>query len=118
VSGTWHEPPVRNQDKLYDTIEVLVDVAGGHGASPAQVALAWLLGRPAVTSLVIGARTDDQLRDNLGAADLVLTGDERAALDKVSLPELVYPHWHQLATSRDRLGAADLALLGPHFEDA
>jgi len=118
VSGTWHEPPVRNQDKLYDTIEVLVDVASGHGASPAQVALAWLLGRPAVTSLIIGARTDDQLRDNLGAADLVLTGDERAALDKVSLPELVYPHWHQLATSRDRLGAADLALLGPHFEDA
>jgi aryl-alcohol dehydrogenase-like predicted oxidoreductase len=118
VSGTWHEPPVRNQDKLYDTIEVLVDVASGHGASPAQVALAWLLGRPAVTSLIIGARTDEQLRDNLGAADLVLTGDERAALDKVSLPELVYPHWHQLATSRDRLGAADLALLGPHFEDA
>jgi aryl-alcohol dehydrogenase-like predicted oxidoreductase len=118
VSGTWHEPPVRNQDKLYDTIEVLVDVASGHGASPAQAALAWLLGRPAVTSLIIGARTDEQLRDNLGAADLVLTGDERAALDKVSLPELVYPHWHQLATSRDRLGAADLALLGPHFEDA
>jgi aryl-alcohol dehydrogenase-like predicted oxidoreductase len=118
VSGTWHEPPVRNQDKLYDTIEVLVDVASGHGASPAQGALAGLLGRPAVTSLIIGARTDDQLRDNLGAADLVLTGDERAALDKVSLPELVYPHWHQLATSRDRLGAADLALLGPHFEDA
>jgi aryl-alcohol dehydrogenase-like predicted oxidoreductase len=118
VSGTWHEPPVRNQEKLYDTIEVLVDVARGHGASPAQVALAWLLGRPAVTSLIIGARTDDQLRDNLGAADLVLTGDERAALDKVSLPELVYPHWHQLATSRDRLGPADLALLGPHFEDA
>jgi aryl-alcohol dehydrogenase-like predicted oxidoreductase len=118
VSGTWHEPPVRNQEKLYDTIEVLVDVARGHGASPAQVALAWLLGRPAVTSLIIGARTDDQLRDNLGAADLVLTGEERAALDKVSLPELVYPHWHQLATSRDRLGPADLALLGPHFEDA
>jgi aryl-alcohol dehydrogenase-like predicted oxidoreductase len=117
VSGTWNEPPVRDQEKLYDTIEVLVDVARGHGASPAQAALAWLLGRPAVTSLIIGARTDDQLRDNLGAADLVLTGDERAALDKVSLPELVYPHWHQLATSTDRLGAADLALLRPYFED-
>ena len=63
VSGTWHEPPVRNQEKLYDTIEVLVDIAGAHAASPAQVALAWLLGRPAVTSLIIGARTDEQLRD-------------------------------------------------------
>jgi aryl-alcohol dehydrogenase-like predicted oxidoreductase len=110
VSGTWNEPPVRDREKLYDTIEVLYDVAGSHGATPAQVALAWLLGRPAVTSLVIGARTDEQLLDNLGAAGLVLSHDERAALDKVSAPDLIYPHWHQLATSSDRLGAADRTL--------
>jgi aryl-alcohol dehydrogenase-like predicted oxidoreductase len=116
VSGTWHEPPVRNQEKLYDTIEVLVDIAGAHAASPAQVALAWLLGKPAVTSVIIGARTDEQLRDNLGGADLTLTADDRAALDKVSAPELIYPHWHQLATANDRLSAADLALLGQHLE--
>jgi aryl-alcohol dehydrogenase-like predicted oxidoreductase len=116
VSGTWNEPPVRNQEKLYDTIEVLVDIAGAHEASPAQVALAWLLGKPAVTSVIIGARTDEQLRDNLGGADLTLTADDRAALDKVSAPELIYPHWHQLATANDRLGAADLALLGQHLK--
>jgi len=117
VSGTWNEPPVRNQEKLYDTVDVLVDIAAGRaGVSPAQVALAWLLGRPAVTSLIIGARTDEQLRDNLGAADLTLTADEREALDKVSAPELVYPHWHQLATAKDRLGAGDLALLGQHLK--
>jgi aryl-alcohol dehydrogenase-like predicted oxidoreductase len=115
VSGTWNEPPVRDQEKLYDTVEVLVDIAAAHGASPAQVALAWLLGRPAVTSLIVGARTDEQLRDNLAAADLILAADERAALDKVSAPQLVYPHWHQLATASDRLGAADLALLGQHL---
>ncbi len=69
LSGEWHEPPVRDQEKLYDTIDVLIHVAGAHGAKPAQVALAWLLGRPAVTSVVIGARTDEQLRDNLGAAE-------------------------------------------------
>lgn len=115
LSGTWNEPPVRNQEKLYDTVDVLVDIAGAHGASPAQVALAWLLGRPAVTSVIIGARTDEQLRDNLGAADLELTADEREALDKVSAPELLYPHWHQLATASDRLGPADLALLGQHL---
>ena len=68
-----------------------------------------------MTSLIIGARTDEQLRDNLGAADLTLTADEREALDKVSAPELVYPHWHQLATAKDRLGVADLALLGQHL---
>jgi aryl-alcohol dehydrogenase-like predicted oxidoreductase len=115
LSGTWNEPPVRDQDKLYDTIEVLVDVAGAHRASPAQVALAWLLGRPAVTTVIIGARTDEQLRDNLGGAGLTLTAEERDALDKVSAPELVYPHWHQLATARDRLSAADLALLGQYL---
>ena len=112
VSGTWSEPPVRDQEKLYDTIEVLHDVAGAHGASVAQVALAWLLGRPAVASVIIGARNDEQLRDNLGAAELMLTADERAALDKISAPDLIYPYWHQLATASDRLGEADLALLG------
>ena len=116
VSGTWNEPPVRDREKLYDTVEVLVDIASSHGASPAQVALAWLLGRPAVTSLIIGARTDEQLADNLGAASLVLADDERAALDKVSAPELIYPHWHQANTARDRLGAADLALLSQHLD--
>jgi aryl-alcohol dehydrogenase-like predicted oxidoreductase len=115
LSGTWHEPPVRDLDKLYDTVEVLVDVASGRGASPAQVALAWLLGRAAVTSVIIGARTDEQLRDNLGGASLELSADERAALDKVSAPELVYPYWHQLNTAADRLGAPDLALLGQYL---
>jgi len=116
LSGEWNEPPVRDREKLYDTIEVLVDVAGAHGASPAQVALAWLLGRPAVTSLVIGARTEEQLRDNLGAAALTLAADEREALDKVSAPDLIYPHWHQAATAADRLSAADLALLRQHID--
>jgi aryl-alcohol dehydrogenase-like predicted oxidoreductase len=118
VSGTWNEPPVRDREKLYDTIEVLTDIAAGHRASPAQVALAWLLGRPAVTSVIIGARTDEQLRDNLGGASLKLGADERAALDKVSAPELPYPYWHQLNTAADRLGAADLALLAQHLPAA
>jgi aryl-alcohol dehydrogenase-like predicted oxidoreductase len=117
VSGQWDEPPIRDQDRLYDTIEVLVDVAGAHGVSPAQVALAWLLGRPAVTSLIIGARTEEQLADNLGAAALTLAADERAALDKVSQPELLYPYWHQLNTAADRLGPADLTLLAPRLPD-
>jgi len=115
VSGTWSEPPVRDQEKLYDTVEVLVDIAGAHGASPAQVALAWLLGRPAVTSVIIGARTDEQLIDNLGGASLLLSADERAALDKVSAPDLIYPYWHQRNTAADRLGPADLALLAQHL---
>ena len=65
-------------------------------------------------SLVIGARTEEQLADNLGAADLELADDERARLDEVSAPPLLYPYWHQAKTSSDRLSEADLTLLGAH----
>jgi aryl-alcohol dehydrogenase-like predicted oxidoreductase len=114
LSG-WDEPPVYDQEKLYDIVEVIVDVAKGRGASPAQVALAWLLDRPQVASLVIGARTQEQLADNLGAADLSLTAEEHARLEEVSRPPLLYPHWHQANTAADRLGPAELSLLGPHL---
>jgi aryl-alcohol dehydrogenase-like predicted oxidoreductase len=112
--GEWDEPPVYDQEKLYDTVEVLVSVGEAHGVSAAQVALAWSLGRPGVTSLVIGARTAEQLADNLAAADLKLSDEERARLDEVSAPTLLYPYWHQAKTAADRLSAADLTLLGPH----
>jgi len=113
--GDWSEPPVHDEGKLYDTVDVLVEIGAAHGVSAAQVALAWLLGRPGVTSLVVGARTEEQLGDNLAAADLVLADDERARLDAVSAVPLRYPHWHQLATAKDRLSPADLSLLAPHL---
>jgi aryl-alcohol dehydrogenase-like predicted oxidoreductase len=111
----WNEPPVRDQEALYDTVDALVAIATERGVSPAQVALAYLLGKPAVTSLVIGARTSAQLADNLSAADLALTAEERAQLDKVSQPPLIYPYWHQAKTASDRLSPADLTLLGPYL---
>ena len=107
----WDEPPVRDEGRLYDIIEVLVEVAEGRGVSAAQVALAWLLGRPGVASIVVGARTDEQLADNLAAADLELSEEERGRLDEVSAPPLIYPFWHQLKTASDRLGPADTPLL-------
>jgi aryl-alcohol dehydrogenase-like predicted oxidoreductase len=88
-----------------------VEIGEAHGVSAAQVALAWLLGRTGVTSLVIGARTDEQLADNLAAAGLELAADERARLDELSEPPLLYPYWHQLKTASDRLSEADLTLL-------
>ena len=56
------------------------------------------------------------LADNLAGASLVLGDDERAQLDKVSAPPLIYPYWHQAKTARDRLSAADLALLAPYLD--
>ena len=111
----WNEPPVYDQDKLYDTVDVLVSVGEEHGVSAARVALAYLLAKPAVTSLVVGARTSEQLADNLAAADLELSPADIERLDKVSAPVLLYPYWHQAKTARDRLSPADLTLLGPYL---
>jgi aryl-alcohol dehydrogenase-like predicted oxidoreductase len=111
----WNEPPVYDQDKLYDTVDVLVSVGDEHGVPAARVALAYLLAKPAVTSLVVGARTSEQLADNLAAADLELSPADIERLDKVSAPVLLYPYWHQAKTARDRLSPADLTLLGPHL---
>ena len=112
----WGEPPVHDEAKLYDTIEVLVAIAEARGISAAEVALTWLLGRPAVTSVVIGARTEEQLKANLRAAELTLTAEERQRLDDVSQSPLQYPYGHQANTVASRLSAADLSLIGPHLK--
>ncbi|MDX6255980.1 MAG: hypothetical protein QOJ11_2314 [Frankiales bacterium] len=116
VVQEWNEPPIHDEERLYDIVDVLVDIAGSHGVSAAQVAIAWLLGREAVTSVVIGARTIEQLGDNLAAADLALDPAERTRLDEVSQPPLLYPYWHQAASAADRLSPADLSLIGPYLE--
>lgn len=74
-----------------------------------------LLGRPGVTSVVIGGRTEAQLEDNLQASSLVLSAEERKRLGEVSQPPLLHPCWHQRNTAGDRLGLADLALLAPYL---
>jgi aryl-alcohol dehydrogenase-like predicted oxidoreductase len=109
----WGEPPIHDEAQLYNIIDVLVEIAETRKVSAAQVALAYTLGRPGITSLVIGARTDAQLADNLAAANLTLSSEETARLDSASLPRLLYPYWHQAKTANERLSAADLSLLGP-----
>jgi aryl-alcohol dehydrogenase-like predicted oxidoreductase len=110
--GDWDEPPVYDEDRLYDVVDALMEIADARGVSPAAIALAYTLGRPAVTSVIVGARTTEQLTANLAAADLVLADDERARLDQVSRLPLLYPYWHQAKAAADRLSPADLALLG------
>jgi aryl-alcohol dehydrogenase-like predicted oxidoreductase len=111
----WNEPPVHDQERLYDIVEALIEIGTAHGVSAAQVALAWLLTRPAVTSIVLGARTEEQLADNLATAGLRLGDDEVARLEAVSRPPLPYPYWHQAATASDRLSEADLTLIRPYL---
>ena len=67
-------------------------------------------------AVIVGARTDEQLADNLAAAELELSADEAARLEEVSRPPLLYPYWHQRKTAADRLSSADLSLIGPYLE--
>lgn len=77
----------------WDVIGAVEDLAKARGATMAQVALAWVAAQPAVTSVILGARTTEQLADNLGAADLVLTQDEIETLSAISKPEMSdYPY--------------------------
>ncbi len=109
-SAGWTEPPVRDRERLYDIVEVLMRIGEAHGVSAAQVALAWLLTRPAVASLVIGGRTEAQFAENFKAVDLRLSAEELEALNVVSRPPLIYPHWHQGQFGAERFSAADRAL--------
>lgn len=111
----WTEPPVHDENRLYDIVEVVVGIAEAHGVSGAEVALAWLLGRPGVATVIIGARTEAQLASNLRSTALTLSEAERTSLDQVSKTPLAYPYWHQARTAKDRLGPADMSLIGPHL---
>jgi len=89
---TFDFPPV-DRDRAFDCVEVMRAMAASRGASVAQIALAWLLHQPQVTSVIVGARRPEQLADNLAATQVVLTADELAALDAVSRLPAEYPGW-------------------------
>jgi aryl-alcohol dehydrogenase-like predicted oxidoreductase len=110
----WTEPQVHDEDRLYDTVDALVEIGEGYGVSAAQVALAYTLAKPAVTSVIVGARTEEQLRDNLAAADLTLTAEQMERLDTVSGVPLLYPYWHQANVQPGRFSPADLSLIQRH----
>jgi aryl-alcohol dehydrogenase-like predicted oxidoreductase len=82
-----------DEEGAFAVVDALDEIGRGHDASVAQVALGYLLRKPGVTSVVVGARTREQLADNLGAAGLALTDGEMARLDALTPPPRVYPHW-------------------------
>ncbi|MDZ7680706.1 MAG: aldo/keto reductase [Fodinibius sp.] len=85
-------PPV-DKEEAYDVVEEMDEIADSKGASIPQVALAWLLHREGVTSVIIGAKNMSQLKDNLGAAEVELTADEIARISEVTKPRDIYPNW-------------------------
>lgn len=87
-------PPV-DDERLYRVVDALDEIAKETGKTVPQIALNWLLQRPTVSTLVIGARNEEQLRQNLGAVGWNLTAEQIALLDAASHVTPVYPYWHQ-----------------------
>jgi aryl-alcohol dehydrogenase-like predicted oxidoreductase len=87
-------PPV-DDEYLYRVVDALDEIAAETGKSVPQIALNWLLQRPTVSTVIIGARNEEQLKQNLGAVGWTLTADQIAKLDAASARTLAYPYWHQ-----------------------
>jgi len=105
--GTRMQGPLKDflptdWDRVYNIVDVLDEIAKGHGVPVAAVALAWLIQKPAVTSMIIGARTLDQLRENLKAAEVKLSQEEMKRLDEVSARPMPYPQWMIATVGQDR----------------
>lgn len=92
-------------ESAYDVVEAVGDIAEARGVSSSQVALNWLTTRAGVSSVIIGARTEEQLADNLAAATWTLSEEEIQRLDELTVPRILYPYWHQQFSAR--LGPAD-----------
>lgn len=87
--------PVVADELLYKVVDALDAVAAETGKTVPQVALNWLLRKPTISSVIIGARNEQQLRDNLVAASFTLTKEQVAKLDEASTHQVAYPYWHQ-----------------------
>jgi aryl-alcohol dehydrogenase-like predicted oxidoreductase len=85
--------PIVDKERVWRILDAMAPIAKAHGCSPARISLAWLLTKPVVTSVIVGAKRLDQLRDNIAAVDLRLTAEEIKQLDEVSALPPEYPGW-------------------------
>jgi aryl-alcohol dehydrogenase-like predicted oxidoreductase len=95
--------PIVDKERTWNILDAMAPIARAHDCSPARISLAWLLSKPVVTSVILGAKRLDQLQDNLAAVDLKLTDDELKQLDDVSALPPEYPGWMLPFQSSDRL---------------
>ena len=87
--------PPMTDEYLFKVVDALEAVAAETGKSVPQVAINWLLGRPTVSNVIIGARNEEQLKENLGCLGWSLTTAQVKKLDEASVTPMAYPYWHQ-----------------------
>src|ERR1700750_1544490 len=102
--------PIVDKERTWKILEVMAPIAKAHDCSPARISLAWLLTKPVVTSVIIGAKRLDQLQDNLAAVEIKFTEEEIQFLDEVSALPPEYPGWMKPFQDAGRLGPVDPVL--------
>ncbi len=94
--------PQVDDEYLYKVVDAIEEVAKETGKTVPQIALNWLLQRPTIANVIIGARNEEQLRQNLGSVGWNLTKEQVAKLDAASATQPIYPYWHQRLTFANR----------------
>ena len=98
-------------ERLYSVVDVLDEVAQRNNATIPQVVMAWLLERPGVTNLAVGARSLEQWNDLLGTFEVSLDAEDTQAIDDAGRPSLAYPFWHQADMASERMSDADESIM-------
>ena len=109
--GGWPEPWVQDQERLYQVIDALEEVAINHNASVPQIAYSWVRDRPNVGPIVIAARNEEQLKENIASFDIQLTQEEHDRIESVARPAPIYPHWHRAMSSLEMGSPSEITYL-------
>lgn len=109
--GGWSEPWVQDQERLYKVIDALEEVAASHNASVPQIAYAWVRDRPNVGPIIIAARNEEQLKENIASFDIKLTQEEHDLIESAARPAPIYPLWHRAMSSFEKGSPAEMTYL-------
>ncbi|WP_053216988.1 aldo/keto reductase [Virgibacillus senegalensis] len=109
--GGWSEPWVQDQERLYQVIDALEEVAANHDATVPQIAYTWVKDRPNVGPIVIAARNEQQLRENIASFDIQLTQEEHDRIESVARPVPIYPNWHRAMNSLEMGSSSEIPYL-------
>jgi aryl-alcohol dehydrogenase-like predicted oxidoreductase len=110
----WKEPWVMDEERLFRVIDAVEEVAAERGATAAQVALAWVKDRPGVGPVVLGARDERQLRENLAAESMALSAAQHDRIEAVARPAPLYPHWHRAMYAAERVTPGEAEHIRKH----
>lgn len=109
--GGWPEPWIQDEERLYQVIDALEEVAANHNASVPQIAYAWVRDRPNVGPIVIAARNEAQLQENIASYKIKLKQDEHSLIEKAARPVPIYPNWHRAMSAPEMASPSEIGYL-------